>query len=248
MSDALLTGLIGLVGAILGWGLNAWTTWFQERRSEAQERQGVRELLRLESKQNIVALVDLWTKVFKEEVNIPGVGVLVGLGYSQDEGDFDKRQRLALEPMPEFSFLMWTSQARLLAKALSTTEVERLSTLYSSLQTFVVRRADLRELLNSPDGKNASANYGQMMQWRHNRHEATERTRFEQAVFPQIHGFNVKSEGLWRECLGIYSRAAAYQKTELLEADTPIQGWDDRLRHFFRRASQQAETARTPTT
>jgi hypothetical protein len=123
-------------------------------------------LLQMESKQNIVALVDFWTRVSKEEVNIPGVGVLVGVGYSQDEGDFDKRQRFAREPMPEFIDLMWTSQAALLAKALNSAEIDQLSALYSDLKTFSVRRRELRELLDTPDGRNAASNYNHMMQWR----------------------------------------------------------------------------------
>lgn len=96
MSSTVVVGIFTILGVILGWALNRWQAW----RRETQARRNVRLLLWLECRQNVAALMEYWGKVSNEGVHLPGIGMLVGIGTSHEEGAFDKRQRLAREPMP----------------------------------------------------------------------------------------------------------------------------------------------------
>jgi hypothetical protein len=111
MSSTILSLISGAGGIALGWVLSTITTWKNDRKREAQERQNVRQLLRLETRQNVKALGEFWAKVESAGVHLSGIGVLTDVNSYPDEVHFDQTQRLAHEPLPEWSYLMWETQA-----------------------------------------------------------------------------------------------------------------------------------------
>lgn len=243
MNDALLTGIIGLVGVVLGWVLNWWTTRRQERKREEQERRGVRLLLRQECKHNVAALCEFWGTLAREGVHVPEAGMLLGIGTSWDEGEFDKRQRLAREPLPVWRHLMWESQAGLAAIALSPAEIDRVYALYADLEAFTARRAELRKEYDSPEGKQLADEYTRWMLQRFQGRLTSGTSAEEQHIYSALHAFNVKTSTFWEECNAIYLRALPYKDNihALIEEDTPIRRLRDRLMERLPRRAKAAE-------
>lgn len=231
-----MTGLLNnplvdvVIGVILGFGLNWWTNSRAEekheieaRKREMQEREHVRMLLRLETTQNIKALVEFWDKVSVAGVHIPGVGTLTGIGSSPPEVEFDQIRRLALEPLPEWRDLLWRSHMGLVAKALNSAEIDRVYSLYSDLRTFTVRRAETRALLvETPEGKEASSTYDYWMRQRY-QSQGSQETLQNDTLSQSLIYFNEKARPFLNDCLFIYSRQRGYLKSPLLEEDAPAQ-------------------------
>jgi hypothetical protein len=223
-----------VIGVILGWGLTSLSNWWQEQRREVEqqkreleERQHVRMLLRLETQHNVKELVDFWAKASSNTVRIPGVGVLAGIGYAPDELQFGHYQQLALEPLPEWSYLMWESQASLVAKALNPLEIDPVYAHYADLKTFTARQQGLREMLvETSQGMELSKLFGQYMQQK----QREPGYAMNQALRDGLNYFNIEAQPYWSECQAIYSRQRPYQDQNLIEADAPIPRWRDQLR------------------
>jgi hypothetical protein len=226
MRVGLLTGLLTILGTIaggiVGWALNSWSTQRDERKraAEAQEREAdihhrVRLLLRLECKQNVAALVEFWASVSSAGVHVPEQGMLVGIGTSPSEGEFDQRQRLAVLPLPVWRRHMWKSQAGSVAQTLKPDEIDRVYTRYSDLETFAARREELRAHLATPAGQKLAQRYSQWMQEKHRGHPhpgGQDEVDIEVALME----FNNKTRALWNECLAIYNRALPYMDRDIL--------------------------------
>jgi hypothetical protein len=238
MNDAVVNGIFALAGVTLGWILNWWTGQRQVQKREAQIRQDVRLLLELECTKNLSALFEYWGKVSSDRVYIPGVGELVNVGASNDEGTFNKRQRLAREPLPAWGHLMWDGQVSRLAAALGRTNIDRLSTLYADLETFTKRRAEIRGMLDTPEGQQLAADYGDWMQKKQGGHPAPGTSQDEIELEATLHRFNVETITLWSECEAIYGRWLPYEGKTLIEEDPPTQKWSDQPKRWVRRASK----------
>jgi hypothetical protein len=221
MDVAVTTGIFTLLGVILGVALGSW----QEQRRAAQARRGVRLLLKLEIQQNLAALFEFRERVSGERIWLPAEGFLTEVGASLDEGEFNKRQRLAREPLPEWRHLMWQSQAGLTAMALSRIEIDRAYTLHSDLDTFTRRQTELREAFDTPEGKKLAEEFAEWMQQK-SRAGTGQQARDPQAA---LRTFNEKTRPLWSACEAIFNRALPYKDTNPIEEDTPLRRWRDRL-------------------
>lgn len=227
MNSALLgaisSGIFALLGIILGWALNWVTSQRQEWKRASQVRQSVRLLLRLECRQNIVALLAYWDSVASEGVHLPGVGMLAELSTSIEEGDFDKRQRLALQPLPVWRNLMWKSHASVVATALAPVEIDRVYTLYAALETFTARRAELRQAFDAPKGKELAEDYSRWMHARRNQQaHPTPGYQEEHGIDLKLGTFNEQTRSFWNECKAARDWAYAYRDTDLIAEDASI--------------------------
>lgn len=232
MNDAAIIGVLSVIlGVILGWALNWWTSQVQERRRDAQERRSVRLLLRLECSQNLAALFTFWDKVSSPGVHLPEVGELVGVASSGYEDIFDRHQRLAREPLPAWGRLMWESQVDKIATTLSRPEIDRLYTLYADFEAFAARRAEMREVFDSPDGENYAHLYSLIMLGKQQGNPKYGASQEEFERDQKLMPFNEKTRPLWNECKAIYERMLPYQDNidRLLAEDTPIRRWRERL-------------------
>jgi hypothetical protein len=233
MNDPAIIGVLGVVlGVVLGWALNRWTNRSQERRREEQVRRSVRLLLRLECSQNLAALFKFWGNVSSPGVHLPEVGELVGVASSGYEDAFDRHQRLAREPLPAWGRLMWESQVDKAEITLSWPEIDRVYTLYSDLEAFAARRAEMRAVFESPDGEKYAHYYSLVMlgkqQGNPKSGASPEEFERDQKLIP----FNERTRPLWNECKAIYERVLPYKDNidHLLTADAPILRRRDRLK------------------
>ena len=213
MNDSAIIGVVGvIVGVVLGWALNRW----QETRRAAEVRRSVRMLLRLEWHQNVKALLDYWGKVSIDGVHLPDVGTLVGVSASPQEVEYDKRQRLAREPMPVWGRLMWESQAGLVAQALNDPAlINKVYTLYADLEAFTARREELREAFDTAAGEQLASEYSR---WRRARQigQGNPDYREEQGTDMKLAAFNEKTRSLWAECQAIHGRAVPYRDNDVI--------------------------------
>jgi hypothetical protein len=116
---AIIGAIIGVGGAIIGVALAFGLTWWRDAQREAKVNRSVRQLLRLECSQNVRMLKAYWYLVSVDGVYLPDVGLLARVGASPQEVIYDKRQRLANEPMPVWSRQMWESHLNMAAQALN---------------------------------------------------------------------------------------------------------------------------------
>jgi tetratricopeptide (TPR) repeat protein len=173
-------------------------------------------LLRLECQQNVKALLDYWAKVSADGVHIPGVGILVGVGMSFQEIEYDKRQCLAREPMPVWGRQVWDSHASIVAQALNDPAlISRVYTLYADLATFIARRKELREAFDTPEGEQLAKDYSRWMQAKQAGQGSID-YREEQGTDMKLGAFNEKTRSLWAECQAISQRALQYRDSNVI--------------------------------
>lgn len=217
MSSTVLSLISGAAGIVLGWGLGVLSTWLTDRKRQEQQRQHVRQLIRLEAKQNIKSLGEFWASVEIAGVHVPGTGLITNVTSSPDEVHFDQGQRLARNLLPEWSYLMWETQAGMLPQALSTTELERVYAVYAALKTFKARWEHLRALFDTEEGKNVSQLYGQLMQ----RRQLEASYVANQALSAGLKYFDDLSRPYWDDCQRIYSQLRGYLDYDLIAEDMP---------------------------
>jgi hypothetical protein len=212
---AIIGAIFGIVGVVVGFLLN----WWRDTRHAADVSRDVRKQLRLECRQNVTALLDYWAKVTIAGVHLPDAGWLQ-VGTSPQEGEYDKRQRLAHEPMPVWRRLMWESQVSKVAQALNDPAViARVYALYADLETFAARREELREAFNTPEGAQLAKDYSRWM-WEKHKNP----TYQEQGTDEKLALFNERTRSVWNECLAIYQRALLYRNSDVIpeEAASPL--------------------------
>jgi hypothetical protein len=213
MSDPLVIALIGVVGILLGvvlaWGLSLLQDWLHQR----QVRDRVRLLLRLECKRNVAALIEFWGIVSRDGVYLPQKGWLVSVGPSFSEAEYDKRQRLASWPLPVWVRLMWESQAGLVPVALNEDEIARVYALYSDLETFTARQAELQAEVATSEGEELAQHYSVWMQGKQARTFVGED---EARMDSTLRDFNTKTVALWNDCQAIYNRALPYKDSDII--------------------------------
>jgi hypothetical protein len=211
MSDIqllILSGPFGVVlGVLLGWAITGLQGWLHQR----QVRQRVRLLLRLECNQNLTALFEFWGIVSRDGVYLPEKGWLTSVGPQMSEGEYDRRQRLAVWPLRPWGRLMLESQADSLAVALNEDEIKRVYALYSDLEVFTARREELRAQFSTREGELLSDRYSNWMQ----RNQAP--THDDDAVHLEaaLRDFINRTSPLWNDCLATYNRALPYKDSDI---------------------------------
>jgi hypothetical protein len=213
MNDPLVLALVGVVGILLGvvlaWGLNLLQDWLHQR----QVRHRVRLLLRLECKRNVAALIEFWGFVSRDGVYLPDKGWLVSVGPSFSEAEYDKRQRLAVWPLPVWGRHMWESQAGLLPDALNEDEIARVYAMYSDLETFTARRAEMQAQFATPEGEELAKHYGVWMQ---GKHQGTFVGEDEAHMDSALRNLNTTTVALWSECEAVYNRVLPYKDSDII--------------------------------
>jgi hypothetical protein len=160
--------------------------------------------------------LEYWSKVSADGVHIPGIGMLVGVGMSFQEVEYDKRQRLAREPMPVWGRQVWDSQASMVAQALNDPAlISRVFTLYADLETFTARRKELRDAFDTPEGEQLAKDYSRWMRARQ-AGQGNTNYREEQGTDMKLAAFNEWTRSLWAECQAIYNRAVQYRDSDVI--------------------------------
>ena len=133
MSDAAVMGLFLVVGVLLGIALNEGAWWYRRRLLEGHERRSIRAALELEYEYNRAALCGWWRSLYE----------LPATGAAEDQ-EFENRRRLATAPPPNWSSLMWPSNAAKLTRILTDDEFTLLLDRYASLEMFTTQHAAMR--------------------------------------------------------------------------------------------------------
>jgi len=121
---AIAGAFIGFVGSLLVFGVTEFVTEKKEKRARNEKIASTHLLLRLEAQHNIDTLRQTWERVTQ------GTADAVS-----DEGESARRgARFAVEHLPAWQTLMWTSHAAFLDSALKQHEISALFELYASLE------------------------------------------------------------------------------------------------------------------
>jgi hypothetical protein len=164
-------------------------------------------------KRNLAALDEAWARVTSDYIWVPEVGQLAGIGASPDDVDFNRRQRLAREPMPIWSHLVWQAQISVTPTPLSPAEFAQMNELHADLDTFTSRCAELRAELGTPEGKKLSDQFAELMQQKQRGRGAS--GQYADDIERALREFNTRTSSIWTACNAICDRVLPLKNSSL---------------------------------
>jgi hypothetical protein len=142
---AVVAGIPSLIGVWVGFRLSEHSTRDREERAENKQTASGRLLLSIEIDYNLRQLRSLWTDI--SEIETPeNLRKISDSGRRVHEERKFRAKRFVGVTMPVWNRRVWEAQTPLLASALSTGEIEKISQLYGQLDTLVSVRASLAEM------------------------------------------------------------------------------------------------------
>lgn len=201
--------LTQLIAVAFGFGLSEAARWFTDNRHQRESRRNVRVLLRQESDHNLGRLHALRGQVFQN----------VGFESFQ-EHVFQQCRALAEATVPDWSRLMWESQAGLLPLALSSDEIAKLYDRYDKLTALLECRKKLQDLFGSDRFRLLTYNYDAWQEQKQSLIAAGRPGSIEgnnvQPLKTDLPAFYKDASPIWQQCEVIFNTLPAPHDDELL--------------------------------